>query len=533
MTAGSPFSYTITATNTPTSFSVSGLPPGLAFNSTTGLISGTSSTASGTYTVTLQATNAAGTGSKVLTLTFGQTQLASTYFGSFGTGGTWALSLAANNTGLFISEVGSVAVSEHVAVNAGGSFTVGSSTSTAAIVTRTAGTDSLPYAITLHNGVATGTAGSDAVIGNLDTNGGASPYAGAYVTTALNGSAGNVYLVVGPDSRLFALELTGSAADTATGMLSSSGTLNTTTTGGGNLTITTSVAGQMLVTYTAAGTSSTVEYLGLSGATSSTSRIINLSARGAVGTGANVMIAGAVVSGAQTPVVLRAVGPTLADFGIADALATPELNLFQGDTVIASNTGWGGGSALASDFLSVGAFALPNGSADDAILTTLAPAPYTIQISGENSTSGVALAEIYTADSAGLSGGRLLDISARAQVGSGSNLIAGFVISGNGPETVLLRGIGPGLSQFGVTSALASPVLTLVDSAGNQIAINQGWGGTTALTSASSSVGAFAVDPASKDSELLVTLAPGSYTALVASADSSNGTALVEVYEVP
>src|SRR5208337_5240572 len=81
----------------------------------------------------------------------------------------------------------------------------------------------------------------------------------------------------------------------------------------------------------------------------------------------------------------------------------------------------------------------------------------------------ICLAEIYDADT-GTPAARLINISARASVGTGSNiLIAGFVISGNTPEKVVIRGIGPTLSLFGVTGSLATPQLVLYDSGNNAL----------------------------------------------------------------
>ncbi len=142
---------------------------------------------------------------------------------------------------------------------------------------------------------------------------------------------------------------------------------------------------------------------------------------------------------------------------------------------------------------------------------------------------------------------RLVNISSRANVGNGGNVsITGFVIAGNTAETVLIRGVGPSLSQFGITGVLAAPRLTFYDSNGVAIATNIGWGtdptlGTSpalsivqaATASVMSSVGAFALPAGSADCAMLVTLPPGAYTAQVNGANSTSGIALVEIYEVP
>jgi hypothetical protein len=156
---------------------------------------------------------------------------------------------------------------------------------------------------------------------------------------------------------------------------------------------------------------------------------------------------------------------------------------------------------------------------------------YTAQVTGASST-GIALAEIY--DTAPAAGARLVNVSARAQVGTGNSiLIAGFSVSGNVPRQVLIRGIGPTLTAFGVGGVLANPRLDLYRGA-VLLQSNDDWGGTGALSNAFALVGAFGLNGAtSRDAALLVTLPPGSYTAQVSGVGNSTGVGLVEVYEVP
>ncbi|HZZ59187.1 MAG TPA: hypothetical protein VFE31_15255, partial [Opitutaceae bacterium] len=187
---------------------------------------------------------------------------------------------------------------------------------------------------------------------------------------------------------------------------------------------------------------------------------------------------------------------------------------------------------LASVFSQVGAFALTRGSADAALLENLAPGQYSIHVEGADGETGVALAELYDADQ-GTVTSRLINISASATVGTGANvLIAGFVISGTTSETVLLRGVGPTLASLGVSNVLQQPVLTLFDKNSNPLTSNTGWANSSLIAAASSAVYAFALEPNSADSALLVTLAPGLYSIGVSGANSTSGEALVEVYEV-
>jgi hypothetical protein len=262
-------------------------------------------------------------------------------------------------------------------------------------------------------------------------------------------------------------------------------------------------------------------------------RLTNLSVRTGAGAGAQTLIAGFVVSGTGSKnVLVRAVGPTLSQFGVPGALANPRLDLFQAASLQLGNDNWGGSPALIEAFLRTGAFSLPAASLDAASTTTLAPTSYTMQVTGVGGITGVALAELY--DTAPTSTTRFSNVSVRAHVDVGANLlIVGLSISGTVSKTVLLRAIGPTLTTFGVTGVLADPRLELFSSAAVKITENDNWGGTAALANAFSTVGAFALPAASRDAVLLVTLAPGSYTAQASGVSSTTGVALVEVYEVP
>ena len=125
-----------------------------------------------------------------------------------------------------------------------------------------------------------------------------------------------------------------------------------------------------------------------------------------------------------------------------------------------------------------------------------------------------------------------------AAVGTGADiLIAGFVVEGSQPATVLIRGIGPALANYGITGALTTPVLTVFDGSGTQIDTNSGWSSTAAnelaVETAEAEVGAFALTSGSADSALVLSLSPGTYSAQVTGGDGSTGIALVEVYQVP
>lgn len=266
-----------------------------------------------------------------------------------------------------------------------------------------------------------------------------------------------------------------------------------------------------------------------------TARLVNVSVRTFVGTGDSTMAVGFAISGTGSKrLLVRGVGPSLALFNVTGVLSNPLLGLYNGNSVVMNtNAGWGGDAALASTFSSVGAFALPVNSADTAISQSLAAgATYSALISGANGTTGIALAEVYDADP-GTPATRLTNVSARAFSGTGASaLTAGFVIGGTGTDTLLIRGIGPALTQFSVAGALATPLLTLYNSAGQAIDTKSNWGGGSGLATAFGQVGAFALPANSADSAMLVTLPPGLYTVQVSGANSATGIALIEIYEM-
>ena len=276
--------------------------------------------------------------------------------------------------------------------------------------------------------------------------------------------------------------------------------------------------------------------------TTNIGRLINISTWARVGTGANILIDGFVIGGLGTsgtePLLIRGSGPALTPLGVSGALADPELELYTGTSLLATNDGWGGNAQIASTAAAVGAFAWTNTSSkDSALLESESAGAYTAQVSGASDDTGVALIEVYDATPAGTytpTSPRLVNISARVQVGTGGNiLIAGFVIGGSTARTVLVRASGPALIPFGVGGTLPDPQLDLY-SGTTLLASNAGWGGNAQITSTASSVGAFAwANASSNDSAILVTLPPGAYTAQVSGASNDTGVALVELYEVP
>ena len=298
-------------------------------------------------------------------------------------------------------------------------------------------------------------------------------------------------------------------------------------------------------------------------------RLVDISTRAYVGTGSNILIAGFAMNGTGSKhLLLRGVGPGLAaaPFYLSGTLANPQITLYDSSNPplpIVTNIGWGNASTLGSSTVqvgpqpataalmsSVGAFPLATGSADSALEVDAPTGNYTSEISGVGSSTGIALAEIYDADT-GAPAATLDNISARAVVGIGGNiLIGGFGIAGTTSETVLIRGVGPGLAAapFSLGGTLAAPQLTLYDNSSPAliIAANTGWGNSPTLGTSSvqaviepasaavmTLVGAFPLATGSADCALVATLPPGNYTVEISGVGSSTGIALVEIYAVP
>jgi len=269
-------------------------------------------------------------------------------------------------------------------------------------------------------------------------------------------------------------------------------------------------------------------------AEASGSQLINVSARASVGSASQPFIIGFSIAGSGAKTLLvRGIGPTLASFGVSGFLTQPQLTLFSPDgAVVASDTAWGGGSFLSDLTAQAGAFALPADSADSAIGETLSAGAYTAQLGGVGGSTGTALVEVY--DCQPSSPARIVNLSARGFVGTGSNaLIAGFVVSGDASETLLVRGIGPSLAPFGVAGALSSTQVTVYDSSGRQLATNSGWDASANVAGIFAEVGAFALAPGSGDSAVIVNLPAGSYTAELTGTLGGTGVGLLEIYVVP
>ncbi|HWA08646.1 MAG TPA: putative Ig domain-containing protein [Opitutaceae bacterium] len=310
----------------------------------------------------------------------------------------------------------------------------------------------------------------------------------------------------------------------------------------------TAASGTYSVTITAGTTSSTQTLVFGSAASGARTHPVNSSTRAFVSDGHPIFL-GFVVTGPESKtVLLRGVGPTLSSFDVQGVLAQPHLKLFNAaGQLLLQNDGWANNSDLAAAFTTIGTFPFASGSADAAMVTTLAPGAYTMQVVASPGASGIALAEVYDAGSnQSADTARFGNMSARGPSNGGNNpLIAGFVINGTTPKRMLVRGIGPALTGYGVTDALTDSVVGVYDSSGRLIAQNDNWGtpltvdpsqpaaDPATIAASSSAVGAFSLASGSRDAVVIVTLAPGLYTVQVSGLNGTTGSALAELYELP
>jgi sugar lactone lactonase YvrE len=518
-TVGAAFNYQIVANNTPTAYAISALPAGLTLNATTGVISGTpTSVSSGSANLTV--TNASGTAIQVInySITAQPVPVISSASAISGTVGT-ALNyqITASNSPTSFNASG---LPPGLTLN---SITgVISGTPTAATVT--------PVTLTATNAGGSGT---------------------QVLTITINSAIVPVAIVTQPVTQSV--------------ILGSPVTLSVSTTGttptyqwylNGNL-----IPGATAASYTLSvaaiqngGTYTVVATNSAGSVTSSAAvltvtvpgRLINLSVLSLDGPGSQLLTLGFVNGGSGTTgsqsLLIRGSGPTLPSFGVANVLPDPVITVFQGSNTVVTNDNWGSTPANVTAIMTAdtatGAFAFASTSSLDAAVVQSLPSVaggYTVQVTDKNSATGNTLAEVYDyTPNYTVTSPRLINLSCRQFVAANGILTAGFVIGGSTSVKVLVRASGPTLTGYGVQGVMPDPKVTVFDNTGKVLSTNSGWAGSAAITAANSATGAFQFSSStSKDSAVVLTLAPGSYTAQAASATGTAGVSLVEVYEVP
>ena len=260
-------------------------------------------------------------------------------------------------------------------------------------------------------------------------------------------------------------------------------------------------------------------------------RLVNVSTRAMVGGGERALIGGFVIGDSEVKTVLvRALGPSLADFGVRDFLAAPGLTLYRGSEVVASNAGWRSGPD--PDGVEATGYPPPL-DAEPALLLTIGPGAYTAVVESVDGRQGVALVEVYETGGAGT---RLVNLSTRGYVGVDEDvMIGGFVIGGEsgGSKRVLLRALGPSLDGFGVVDPLYDPAMTLYDESGVVLLENDDWDSSNQQDVIA---GLGFAPTVRRESAMILDLVPGLYTVIVRPFENADGqrpgVGLVEAFEI-
>lgn len=280
-------------------------------------------------------------------------------------------------------------------------------------------------------------------------------------------------------------------------------------------------------TLTATNSQGTITTAGAVVAVEPSSKLSNLSVRTSMADGQSLAV-GMVVSGGPRSVLVRAAGPALVPLGFQanSVVANPRMALFNAQSVqILANDDWD--ARLAPSFAQVAAFPFPAGSRDAAVVQNL-DGQVSVQITA--SGAGTLLAEAYDLETG--NSPRLVNLSVLNRVGTGNDvLIAGFNLSGTGTKRLLIRGVGPSLTQLGVTGVLADPQIQIMNSSNAQVGSSDNW--DAALAPVMASVGAFPLIAGSRDSALVVTLGVGTYSAIMSGVAGGTGMGIIEVYELP
>ena len=269
----------------------------------------------------------------------------------------------------------------------------------------------------------------------------------------------------------------------------------------------------------------------------------NISTRSFVQIGEHVMIGGFIVQGSGPKrVIIRAIGPELTQFGIPDALANPRLELHnRTGALIASNDDWQttipGGIITGNQVSAIqNSGYAPTAASESAIIANLQPGNYTAIVRGVNNTNGVALVEVYDLNPG--ASASLGNISTRSFVQTGENvMIGGFIVQGSGPKRVIIRAIGPELTQYGIANALANPRLELHNRTGALIGSNDNWqntilGGIITSNQVIDIQNSGHTPTEASESAIIADLQPGNYTAIVRGVNNTVGVALAEVYDL-
>ena len=254
-------------------------------------------------------------------------------------------------------------------------------------------------------------------------------------------------------------------------------------------------------------------------------RILQISTRGGVGTGDNVMIGGFIIQGTVTKkVIVRAIGPSLGAFGVTGALSNPMLELHDSSgAMVATNDDW---RDIQEQEISATGLA-PSDNLEAAIVADLAPGSYTAIVTGAAGGTGVGLVEVYDLEP---TVGKLGNISTRAHIGAGDDvMIGGFIIQGPQSQKNVIRAVGPSLASAGVSGAISNPLLELYNSNGDLLQSNDDFN-SNRDAGVIRSYGLGLVN--GFEAGLFFGGAPGNFTVIMRGVNGATGIGLIEVYGV-
>jgi hypothetical protein len=563
--AGSAFSYALTASNSPSSFVLAGLPAGLSLNSTTGTVTGTPVTP-GTYTLAASAVNLLGTG-PLTAITFtvsdpvsggagptaplilfpplpqattvGSTaQFSVDAVGSGSLGYQWSL----NNTPISGASSPTLLIASVKASDAG-PYTVTVTNSVGTVVSAPASLEILalvvPPAVTSQPYKSTATVGSAAsfTVGASGTGPisyqwmlDGAPIAGAtsatlFLPSVQTGDAGTYSVVVSsPTGSATSMGAVLTVSQVAFAPIFQYQPSPTSVTVGGTATLLVGVVGSPPITYQwskdgaaiAGATRANLTFTNAAPSDAGVYSVVITDPAGSVTTSGATL---SVVPAGGPPVVVSVVLQPAPVSSTVNGSATFTVAV-TGDPAIVYQ--WRRNQALIAGATSP-SFTIYDLHASDA-------GTYDVEIANAFSAT-ISVPALLTVTPVAVPS-RLSNVSVRGFSGtSDQTLIIGLVIGGSGPETALVRAVGPTLSGFGVTGVLADPQLALYTPAGATVASNDNWGGSAGLAAVFAEVGAFPLPAASLDSAVLPSLQPGSYTAEVHGANAGTGIVLLEAYE--
>jgi T5SS/PEP-CTERM-associated repeat protein len=251
--------------------------------------------------------------------------------------------------------------------------------------------------------------------------------------------------------------------------------------------------------------------------------LLNISSRAQVAPGEDALIAGFIVTQATAEqVIIRGLGPSLPLAG--GTLADPNLELYDNNGIlVTSNDNWMESPARQAI---IDSGLAPGNNLETAIFVRLEPGSYTAVLRGAGESSGLGIVEVYNLNSDPES--KLANISTRALVNTGDQVLIGGFIVDDQNTSVLLRGLGPSLANAGIIDPLSDTTLELHDSDGAVLAFNDDWRQSDEAIIQNTGLAPLY----DQESAIVASLGPGAYTAILRGANENSGVGLFEVYNL-